>query len=482
MVRALVVVVLVACSEKGVSLERGDALLDASVLEHDASVLDVGLAPDTGSIRFAGSEVSWLVRSTSIDPVPANLSETQIELLATDDLDVMRPVSTVTISKGNGTFSITPVPTGPRYLVLKSNDVSTVGIETTFVPLDFGETLYGRGDAVYGGVFLDLALTNLFPLEDRYPLGPIGTQLYVLFGQAFAIDPSPSLGATSVAGTANLSILLTDTSRGDLFQLGQWVTERTADSECRTLDRHYDPGSVAMNEGDRVNLRGAMVQLPRNEIITVDWDREAFAALSLSAGTAIQLDVYGSVVSGGHIGLDQSIHHCTAPLIALAPSTILRFSNPYPSGWVKYFRYAAAIDESRFVEGFQVVDGSTVHAAPTIGPVLAVEVNGRPAAAINEIREGVVDIRWRPPSMGRPTLYRVKIGSSPEYSFPGDVDVYTVHTQIALPVDLVRRRLRSLRSQLTITAFAGQTGALSTSPVAGGAAHHRVGELVFLRE
>jgi hypothetical protein len=432
----------------------------------DAAEVDVGSRADTGTIALAGSEESWLVRPRSIDRVPADFSQTTIELLAADEVGVMRPVRTVTVTKGDGAFSISPVPTGPRYLVLKSDGVSTVGIETESDQVDFGESLYGRGDAVYGGVFLEFRLMNLAPLEDAYPVQPLGAGTFVPVFPRLYIYPPPSVGATSIVGTSDPSLVLSDTSKGDFFRIGQWVTERTAEMECWTLDRVYDPGPITMVEGAHVELRGGMVQLPREQIVTVEWDRDAFAAVSAGSGAEIDLDVYGSVASGGRIAWDEAaLHHCTAPLIALAPTTTLRFADPYPAGWGMYFRYAVRLDDARRIEGFQIVDRSTLRAAPVISPVREVEIN-----------EGaVVHLRWRPPSVGVATLYRVRMGGSLEHPLPGYFDLYTEETEIALPTELVRRGLGSSVHPLTITAFAGQTSALSTSPTAGGAAHYHVG-------
>jgi hypothetical protein len=433
--------------------------------------------------------------ATGSDQQPLDLTATVIEAFVPDGAGGFAVIP-ATARRTDGTYAIAGVPEGPHWVRLGTRYVWT---DQAFV--DWSFDLFGRGDVVFPAnpTRLEVNAGNLAPWQTTDTLAWVVPQHG--FSRAMPLtDPgilnAPRLGETALGafgfelGPNGLFDGLLDPAKGDQAYINQLATLPgvTSSGPVRVLSRSMVLPPTTTADGSTTTVNSGFLDIAANAKLRLRWQRASFAR-------------YGDAV---HPGVPVSTSFVAVSSFALPPTFgspgdaysllefdtvgsqdidfgLLRYGNPFPSGWNRTIDTFVAFTKNYLAPGATVSeplqrglsmsvlidpasrDDATVTLAPRISPPRHPQINGKTLFA-NQLGVGATPrVSWTPPETGTANRYFMRVlellPNGTRSRFRPVATLSTSETAVTLPPGLL-----TPGSVYVLTVAAMNTGAPVTQP------------------
>ncbi|HEY0705238.1 MAG TPA: fibronectin type III domain-containing protein [Polyangia bacterium] len=334
-----------------------------------------------------------------------------------------------------GTFVVPNVPPGPFTLDVRSSATasSTAIAASDLRRFDLGSEFFGHPDrlgtrpASAPGTAIELAATNLQPWRASDQL-----RVETDVGLSHTFSSNQTEGATTQSWLLTYGSALDGPGRGHELQVKQWrATLLPSGGWLRTACSGVVTQMAATREGQTTKLALALAPLPADELIKVDVRRSQFlkhlAAMSpggaqptvsvtaqrfppglMDADSLGPTDALIEVPPGNGDVLIEGAGTTLSPK-AWSRSLDVRVEFPISITVPGSLAPLVAVSVMRIEDEAERLQSAPV--VPLLGPVRALSVEGR-AAAADQVLLGVglrPAISWSPPELGRPSLYEISV-------------------------------------------------------------------------
>jgi hypothetical protein len=417
----------------------------------DDDLPDAGDDADPGG-PVTGSKIDARVTVAGVVDDPDDLSSAVIEALIPEGDGYRRIAGT---GAADGTFAIDHVPAG-RYLLR----VDDLYILTSARDIDLGTNRLGRADGVESQ--LDTEVTVDVQGMTAWQTGD-SLDLYVpnsdaqTAGLELSLEPPPAdddvaIDATFDFATQVFPEVLIDSGAGDEVVVIHRTVEVDGVESYNAATEVFEPAPLAMTDGQPVTLDGSFSPLAVDQSVEVSLPGAAWQALvpGISIGTpgeelpSISLFASPFATDRGDLGAIFLAEY--APPDAGDHSFTLSYGNPFDTGFVSETVGIFVINElggtpATLAFGFagaaDVAGALLPDAAPRIGPVASLQVDGADATAPQTISTAP-EISWSAPAIGSADSYTVRINEADGGLGTPVASLITTETRIVIPDALLR--------------------------------------------
>jgi hypothetical protein len=401
--------------------------------------MDGGMSAGAGSLTtdVTGTRIATYVQENGMMRAPADLTGMRIAALLPDGHGGF---STLT-GQGNadGTFVIPGVPAQTYYLQFGDPSAHDYIITSSRV-LDFGESILGRADvqpANQATTTFSPAITGLAPWDPNDHV-----ELFAPNADTYAYDltdaNNPPMTAATSVNAAKLSYQdyfdsanLIDGRQGDQTYVFQLVSQMSPSiGQYNGLGKFAATSMIGITDGVDNPIVANLADAPRANFA-------AHLAIAQFENAATAGHPAAAIIDNGFYlmaqpgGLGYGYFGNSAQLLEYWPaigssdmdSGMLSYGNPFPSSWGVYGTFETRFAVSYSIPGAAmpvVVHGGIVYAAdlnmlsssgaaPPVGPVQNLQVNGMPASGPLTGVTPTPTITFTRPSIGTAHSYLVRI-------------------------------------------------------------------------